>query len=328
MFLLLAIVSTIVIGIYGLVKFVHGNDDYWPKHGITLIKAGDVATVWDRYTLSVPPQDIDKRIYDEFKARDPKVKMGGTMEFRKPLLFIFDPDLIKSVAVKDFDHFTNRRTFPLDKDDPSHFGQSLFMLENQQWKDMRSTLSPTFTTGKIRRMFDILNDSAQQMTEYLLGEMKASGSNEIELKEVCGRFTLNVIVSSAFGVESNSFRDKDSLFYRMGQRIQNQFSGLKFLKFMLILVCPILSKVIKMNFFDDEAMVFFGDVIKKTVKHRKESGEKRDDFVQLLLETRSESSVRAEESNLEAFEKDAELKNTKASKVYMTDDLILAQSIL
>jgi cytochrome P450 len=330
MFWLLAIVSIIFIGIYGLVKYVHGNDGYWRKHGIEQLKSGEIAPFWARYTFAVPAQELDRRIYEKFKARDPKIKMGGIMEFRKPFLYILDHDLIKTVTVKDFDHFSNRRTFPLDKDDPLHFSQSLLMLENQEWKDMRSTLSPTFSTGKIRRMFDIFNDSAQQMTEYLLGEIKGSRSNEIELKEVCGRFTLNVIASSAFGVESNSFRDKDSTIYRMGHRIQNQFSILTILKFLILMVFPILSKVIKMSFFDQESVDFFSGMIKTTVKHREESGEKRDDFVQLLLETRSEPKAHADpgdDSNLEAFERDAQLK-THSSKVYMTDELILAQSIL
>jgi hypothetical protein len=142
---------------------------------------------------------------------------------------------------------------------------------------------------------------------------------------------MKVIASSAFGVESNSFRDKDSVFYRMGQRFQNQFSGITILKFMLAQVFPSISKFVNVGVFDQKALAFFCDVIKKTVKHREESGEKRDDFVQLLLETRSEPNANSgagDDSSLEAFERDAQLKNTTTSKVYMTDELILAQSIL
>jgi len=105
------------------------------------------------------------------------------------------------------------------------------------------------------------------------------------------------------------------------------------LKCLFIMLFPKLNKFTKLSFIDQEAAGFLRNVITKTVKHRLESGEKRDDFVQLLLESRTEtntsaSSSVAEEAVLDTFEKDAQLQNTKTSKVYLTDDLILAQSIL
>ncbi len=53
--------------------------------------------------------------------------------------------------------------------------------------------------------------------------------------------------------------------------------------------------------------------------------------MQLLLETRSKpnaNSAPGDDSSLESVERDAPLKNTTTSKVYMTDEFILSQSIL
>ncbi len=36
-------------------------------------------------------------------------------DFRKPFYFIRDPEIIKKLAVKDFDHFENHRSF-IDED--------------------------------------------------------------------------------------------------------------------------------------------------------------------------------------------------------------------
>lgn len=36
-------------------------------------------------------------------------------DFRKPFYFIRDPEIIKQLAVKDFDHFENHRSF-IDED--------------------------------------------------------------------------------------------------------------------------------------------------------------------------------------------------------------------
>jgi cytochrome P450 len=65
--------------------------------------------------------------------------------------------------VKDFDYFVDRRQFPgFDKDSTregpnQYFGHMLTMLEGEKWKQMRSTLSPVFTSGKLKGMNAMIN---------------------------------------------------------------------------------------------------------------------------------------------------------------------------
>jgi len=76
---------------------------------------------------------------------------------------------------------------------------------------------------------------------------------------------------------------------------------------------------------------FFSVAIKSSIKQRMEKGEKRDDFIQLMLEAR-EGTLKTDESELEAFEKDAILKNTAAPKIntadLLDDDGIVANCVL
>ena len=66
------------------------------------------------------------------------------------------------------------------------------------------------------------------------------------------------------------------------------------------------------------------------IKHREESGEKREDFLQLMLEARNGQLKADELGDLSIFEKEARLKDfpMKQDKVILTDDVIVAQSIL
>lgn len=70
----------------------------------------------------------------------------------KPIHMINDPKLIKKLAVKEFDHFTDHRHF-FDESMDTLFGNSLFFMRGQKWRDMRSTLSPAFTGSKMKHMF-------------------------------------------------------------------------------------------------------------------------------------------------------------------------------
>lgn len=53
--------------------------------------------------------------------------------FRKPLLVLRDPELIKKITVKDFDHFLNRNLI-IDAETEPLFGKSLIMLEGEEMK--------------------------------------------------------------------------------------------------------------------------------------------------------------------------------------------------
>lgn len=47
-----------------------------------------------------------KQCYDQLKQRN--LKHGGIFVFSKPIYYLVDPEIIKSVFSKDFNHFTDR----------------------------------------------------------------------------------------------------------------------------------------------------------------------------------------------------------------------------
>ena len=54
-------------------------------------------------------------------------------EFKHPTYFIRDPDIIKRLAIKEFDHFTDHRLV-LDEEVEPLFAKGLFGLTGQKWK--------------------------------------------------------------------------------------------------------------------------------------------------------------------------------------------------
>uniref|UniRef100_T1GJ58 Uncharacterized protein n=1 Tax=Megaselia scalaris TaxID=36166 RepID=T1GJ58_MEGSC len=58
-------------------------------------------------------------------------KIYGIFENGKPGFQINDPELIKRITVKDFDHFVNHRDFFTDNDDGALFGKSRSFLTDK-----------------------------------------------------------------------------------------------------------------------------------------------------------------------------------------------------
>lgn len=130
----------------------------------------------------------------------------GLFDSGKPLLVIRDPELIKQITVKDFEHFLDHRDINVDIG--PLFGKSLFMLRGQRWRDMRATLSPAFTGSKMRQMFQLVADCSNQSTRILLERAKSTPElKSTDLKDMFTRFTTDVIATSAFGIKVRVERD-------------------------------------------------------------------------------------------------------------------------
>uniref|UniRef100_A0A1A8AK02 Thromboxane A synthase 1 (Platelet, cytochrome P450, family 5, subfamily A) n=2 Tax=Nothobranchius TaxID=28779 RepID=A0A1A8AK02_NOTFU len=68
---------------------------------------------------------------------------------RRPVVVIADPDMLRQVMVKDFSNFTNRIKFRFATKPTT---DSLLMLRNEQWKRVRSILTPSFSAAKMKEV--------------------------------------------------------------------------------------------------------------------------------------------------------------------------------
>ena len=69
-------------------------------------------------------------------------------------LVVYDLDLIKQVLVKDFEYLVDRRAFEFG--DPV-LDQMLTVLQGEKWKQMRSLITPIFTSGKLKAMLPLID---------------------------------------------------------------------------------------------------------------------------------------------------------------------------
>lgn len=67
---------------------------------------------------------------------------------------------------------------------------------------------------------------------------------EIELKDSFTRFTNDVIATAAFGIKSDSLKDRDNEFYLMGKEATT-FTTSRFIKMMISMINPKIMKVWK-----------------------------------------------------------------------------------
>ncbi|XP_036325016.1 probable cytochrome P450 9f2 [Rhagoletis pomonella] len=160
-------------------------------------------------------------------------------------------------------------------------------MKNDKWKDMRSTLSPAFTGSRLRQMFELINQVAEDSTNYLhkLHSKESCNGIELNLKDYATRFTNDAIASTAFGLQVNSFEEKDNTFYMLGRKATS-FSFWMNLRLLLIIQCKGLAKLLRIEFVDKNSTKYFCQLVLDAFKYRKERNIRRPDIINLLMEAR------------------------------------------
>ncbi|KAG0701435.1 Cytochrome P450 9e2 [Chionoecetes opilio] len=207
-------------------------------------------------------------------------KIWGIYEFFTPSLMIADPELLKHILVKDFEHFADRRMFGDQKG--SVMTQMLFNKHGEEWKNLRAVMTPTFSSGKMRNMFHLICEKADILVSFSL--KKAGKNMPVDMRDMFGRFTMDTIASCAFGIECNSLSDSKPVFAKNAEKFFN-IRGLRALKMAMMMCMPKLHNFLGLK-VDSPEIEFFTKLSKDNVAAR-EKGERRGDFLDLLLEAQA-----------------------------------------
>ncbi|XP_055011952.1 thromboxane-A synthase-like isoform X1 [Boleophthalmus pectinirostris] len=216
---------------------------------------------------------------------------------RRPVVVIADPDMLKEVLVRDFSNFPNRNTFQIAIK-PSR--ESLVLLRNEEWKRVRSILTPSFSAAKMKEMVPLINTATNALMENL--NVYAESNEAFDIHKCFSCFTMDVIASVAFGTQVDSQNTPDDPFVRHAQLFFS-FSFFDPIFFFFFAFPFILSPIINIfpNKRRDQLNHFFTNTIRKIIIQREEQPpeQRRRDFLQLMLDARS----RGDESvSLEHFD--------------------------
>lgn len=225
-------------------------------------------------------------VYEKFKKEG---VVAGFYQLLTPHYLITDLDLVKAVLIKDFHVFTDRGVYFNEEDDP--LSAHLFSIEGERWKFLRTKLSPTFTSGKIKMMYSTITEKGQELIEVLEKSMK---NGPIEMKDISVRFTIDVISSCAFGLENHAMRDKDSEIQKMAAEVFTA-KGLRILYFFFCENFKSFSRKMHLKMFPAKVSDFFMNIIRSTITYRETNNVQRPDFLNLLMQLKNKGSIEGEE---------------------------------
>ena len=278
------LLGSVLVGIY---VYFRTSFSYWKKRGVpTLNPTVPLGDITKLFTAN--RTDFD-RFYKAFEGE----KVGGFYKFDKPVILLRDPEVIKTVFVKDFDSFYSRGIAVSEELEP--LVGHLFLLNGPKWKNLRVKLTPTFTSGKMKMMFPTLVETGKELQKFL--KTPAANNEVVEIKDILARYSTDVIASCAFGIQCNCLKDPDAEFRVWGRKILTP--GLPFvIKSLLVTVMPFLKNYLRISLVSKDVSRYFRSMVKDTVEYREKNNVHRNDFMQLMIQLKNKTLGITEEDPL------------------------------
>ena len=258
----------------------------WKQVTYSVFKAANIpgpepipifGNAWNIWKKVLP--EYDQQLYQKYG------KIFGTFDGATPVINIAEPDIIRNIFVKDFDHFINRRNFSIKN---RIFRKFITIAVDREWKAIRAAISPAFSSGKIKRMSVIMEECSRRLVSSLK-ESIAKGDGIFEAKNEFGTYTMDVIASCCFGVDikgggENSSKFVDYASFLFGPNLTS--SPLAIIPFIL----PWLGRYTFGKMIKLKQWQFFISITEALVKQRVHSNISYNDFIEMSLEAASETA--------------------------------------
>ncbi|XP_049767854.1 cytochrome P450 6j1-like [Schistocerca cancellata] len=257
------------------------NFDYWKKLGIPYMKP--IPYVGNMGSVVIGRKHMGEPVFECYR-RAGDAPFMGMFAFDKPILLVKDPALIGRIMTTDFSTFyaTNAKIDPVT--DPV-FATSLFGQHGAGWRKLRTSLTPAFTSGKMKLMFHLLNETGQKLGSHL--ESAASKGTEVELKDVMARYTTDAVCSIFMGVDANSLENPKSPLREHVRRILRETVVGRIITTLAFFAPQILS-ALRIRLGSKKVEDFFVQNTVKLIEHRKETGIVRNYIIDMLTKIKEE----------------------------------------
>ncbi|XP_049962953.1 probable cytochrome P450 6a14 [Schistocerca serialis cubense] len=295
--MLLQLLAALVLACATLLLYAYFSYTYWTRRGIPQLPNArfPLGHVWRAITFQRSFGQVCCDLYSGVPTTKP---LAGAYFFTKPAAVVRDPDLIKKMLVKDFQHFHDRGLYINEDVDP--LTGHLFLLPGERWRLLRNKLSPTFTSGNMKMMFPTMEKCGRELLEVL------GSAGEVEFRDVLARYSTDVIASCAFGVEAHCLQHPDGEFRYWGKRLLNPTTGEMLTKTFCDMF-PAIANIFRIRSVPADVDNYFTSLVKNTMHDRDTHGTSRADFTHLLMQLRGNESANEKCSQKQSDAKDVKL---------------------
>ncbi|XP_075153332.1 cytochrome P450 6d1-like [Haematobia irritans] len=279
-----------LIGIFiaAVYKLIQRHYSRWKLYGIPSdekpsLLYGSLAKVGNRI---LPFGLALDELYQKFQY-----KFVGIYLVFKPAILVRDAEMIRDIMTTSFESFHDRGIYVDEDHNP--MSANLLSLKGTRWRTLRSKLTPSFSSGKLKAMFDTVDDVAQKLIDHMSQKFLAEGKQleTFEIKSLLTTYTVDIVGSVIFGLDIDSFANPNNEFRLLTSRIFNESTVLQKIQGITAFVCPPVCNILCRLGVRDAITYRLRDIVQQTIEYRERHGVIRKDLLQLFIQLRNTGKI-------------------------------------
>uniref|UniRef100_A0A6J0UBS8 Cytochrome P450 3A24-like isoform X5 n=1 Tax=Pogona vitticeps TaxID=103695 RepID=A0A6J0UBS8_9SAUR len=168
---------------------------------------------------------------------------------------------------------------------------SVFLAPDDKWKRIRTVLSPTFTSGRLKEMLPIINHYGEILVKNIQKEVE--NNEPIDMKALFAVYSLDAMTSVSFSIDIDSINHSNDPFVKNLKKLATVTfeNPLLLLAVVFPFLTPLLEKL-NITLIPSSVLDFFTAVVKKIKNDRgKKKHTERVDFLHLMLEAQNSGDI-------------------------------------
>ncbi|KRT84701.1 cytochrome P450 [Oryctes borbonicus] len=273
-----------------LIAYVKWSQTHWKRRRVPHLEPSFLFGNFENPIISKSKRSMPAHFLEFYrKLKEKGLKCGGVYTYFAPMFVIADPAYNKHILLKNFHEFHIRDFYCNKKDQPVSL--NLVTSEGEDWRKLRIKFNPTFTTAKMKIMFDLMMEVAKSMGNYFRGH--ATRKIPINAKQCGEYYTTDIVATCSFGLDCNSF--KNSTFSDLVKHLMHD--SFRFTRISFCFAFPKLANFLGVPLFIPKPTQYICDLLDKTVKERVGSNIARKDFRQIIMDLKRQHEINDTEAH-------------------------------
>jgi len=191
-----------------------------------------------------------------------------------------NPEYVKKILIKDFHNFYHRiQSIYVHK-----YLSKAVIFTNDDWKRIRSQVTPVFTTGRLKQMYKNFSYPIKTTLNNIEELIDSKQADKVDAKKLMKSFALDTIGNVVFSLKTNSFKNDG-----FAQKVMDLFRPRKWVILFVSVMPKTISWFLKLTNLKDEIVQYFADLTLSLIEERKKNKEIiYNDFIEMLLKSEAE----------------------------------------
>lgn len=259
--------------------------NYFKRHRIPYVRGIPPFGVHYRRLLKLETwSETLKRIYDEH----PNERFVGMYDIGGNASYLIrDPELIKDITIKNFDCFVNKvDSFNFDTD--PLYARMLTYINGNAWRDIRSAVTPLFTSSKFRSVtLPAMIEAKKHFAKRLITELGNSKEKELDMMDFCNRTVIDSFGRSALGIETDAVSNEQSELHEEFKNMLGHMRSLNGFQVYAILHYPkIIKNIFGWTALNNSGERFFENMITDVAVQREKAHIDKLDILGMVVKAR------------------------------------------